>query len=134
MREALNAELLIHTERPRQHAQPSRMRKHREDHAAERAIAEAALRLALDLRPRGFEQRVVLHARRARGDARHAPEAGVDVLNEAGARGLAAVAPQLHQVNAASRRVGFLSPQEIGRARRQAEAAVDAVVEEIAPC
>ena len=134
MNEALDAELLIDTERPRQGAQPSRMRKHREDHPAERAIAETALRFALDLRPCRFEQRIVLHARRTGGDARHAPEARVDVLDEALAGGFAAVAPQLHQMNAAARRVGLLSPQQIGRACRQAEPAVDAVVEEIAPC
>ena len=132
--EALDAELLIDTERPRQRAQPSRMGKHRENHSAERAIAETALRLALDLRPRRLEQRVVLHARRAGGDARHAPEARVDVLDEALARGFAAVAPQFHQMDAAARRVGLLSPQQIGRAGRQTEPAVDAVVEEIAPC
>ena len=56
------------------------------------------------------------------------------MLNEAALVGLAAVAPQFHQVNAAPRRIGFLSPQQIGRTRGQAEAAVDAVVEEIAPC
>ena len=134
MRKALKSELLIDPERPRQGAQPSGMRKHREDHPAERAVAEAAPGLALDLRPRRFEQGVVLHARRARRDARHAPEARVDVLHEAVGRGFAAVAPQFHQVDAAAGRIGFLSPQQIGRTRRQTEAAVDAVVEEIAPC
>jgi hypothetical protein len=110
------------------------MREHRKNQSAERAIAKRALRLAFHLWPRRFEQRVVLHARRACGDAGHAPETGVDVLNEARARGFAAVAPQFHEVNAAARRVGLLSPQEIGGTRRQTEAAMDAVVEQIAPC
>ena len=125
-------ELLIQPERPRQARAAAPVRKHREDQAPERAVADAALRLALDLRTRGFEQRIVLHARWARRDARHAAEAGVDVPDEAVAVGLAAVAPQLHQVNAASGRIRLLAPQQIRRAGRQAETAVHAIVEEIA--
>ncbi len=87
------------------------MGKHRKDQPPEQPVAEAAVGFALDLRTRGFEQRVVLHARRACGDARHAAEARVDVPDEAVAGGFAPVAPQLHQVNASSGRIRLLPPQ-----------------------
>jgi hypothetical protein len=53
------------------------------------------------------------------------------VAHEAGAARPAAVAPEFHEVDTPSRRIGFLSPEHVGRTRRETEAAVDAVVEQI---
>ena len=103
MHQPLDAELLIQAERHRQRTQASGVRKHREDQPPECPVPDAAFRIAFDLRAGRFEQRVVLHARRTGGDAGHTAKARIDVANEPGAVGLAAVAPQFHQVDAATR-------------------------------
>jgi hypothetical protein len=38
--------------------------------------------------------------------------------------------PGLHQIDSPARRIHFLAPEDIGRARGQAEAAVDAGIDE----
>jgi hypothetical protein len=107
------------------------MRKHRKDEPAERTLAETTLGDALDLRSRGLKQRIVLHPRGARRHARHTAEARIDVTHKAGAARLAPIAAQFHQMDAPSRRIGFLSPQQISRTRGQTESAVHAIVEQI---
>lgn len=107
------------------------MGKDRKDQTSEQPVAETALCVALDLWPCGFQERIVLHTRRAGRDARHAAEARVDVTNEALAAGFATVAAQFHQVNAPAGRVRLLPPQQIRGAGRQTKAAVDAIVKKV---
>ena len=74
-----------------------------------------------------LDQAVVAHARRARGDACHAAEAAVEVLGDRRVQRDGAVEARVHQVDAPARGVHLLAPEHVGRAGRQAEAAVDAV-------
>ena len=62
--------------------QPPLVREQREDRLAEQPVGRLARHVALDLRAHRLQQPVVLHARRARGHARHAAQAAVDVLGE----------------------------------------------------
>src|SRR5688500_13308746 len=87
--------------------------------------------MLFDLRPRAFDQRSVLHTRRTRRDARQAPETRVEMLRERIAEVGASLERRLHQVDPSSRRVHLLAPQGIRRARRQAEPAVNAGVDQL---
>jgi hypothetical protein len=86
---------------------------------------------ALDRDARLLDQPVVLDAGGARGHARHAAQAAVEVL----AHGVVQLDPPLlerrHQVDAPARGVHLLVPERVGRATRQAEAAVDAVGDQL---
>ena len=75
-------------------------------------------------------KRPVLHARRTGRDAGHAAETGVEVPDEALGHADAPFEARLHQVEAAAWRIHLFAPQGIRRARRQAEAAMDALVDE----
>ena len=87
-----------------------------------------ALEVPLDLRAGVLDQLVVLHARRAGGDARHAAEAAVEMGHE---RRRDLLVPLLHQHDPPARRVHLLAPEHVGRAGGQAEAAVDAVGDQV---
>ena len=89
-----------------------------------------AIVAALDLRARGLDERRVLHARGARGDARHAAEAGVEVADEGVGHRHPPVEAGLHQIDPAARRVHLLAPQRVGRTGRQTEPAVHALVDQ----
>src|SRR2546421_9396346 len=106
------------------------MGEQREDHPAEQTIGERAGVMTLDLRARRFDQLVVLHARWARGEARHAAEAMVEMA-DVGIRHLrVAFGAELHQVDPPARGIHFLPPGEVGRAGGEAEAAVHALVDQ----
>src|SRR3989449_7382656 len=97
------------------------MWKQRKDHPAEQAIGERPGVMTLDLRARRLDQLVVLHARWARGEARHAPEAMVEMA-DVGARHLGvAFGAELHQVDPPARGVHLLTPGEVRRAGGQTE-------------
>ena len=112
-------------------AQPAAVREDLEDQPAQQALAGRAAVVLLDVRARRLDQAVVLDARRARGHARHAAEAAVEVLDDGVGQRHRAVDEAAHQVDAAARRVHLLVPERVGRARRQAEAAVDAVGDQL---
>ena len=81
---------------------------------------------------RRLDQPVVPDTGRARRHARHAAEAAVEVLDDRAVERDRAVEPRLHQLDAAARRVHLLAPEQVRRAGRQAEAAVDAVARQLA--
>ena len=112
-------------------AHPARVRQDAEDDRANEPVGRLALVALLDQLPGLLDQPVVLHARRARGDAGHAAEAAVEVLDD-GVRELErAFGQALHQPDPSARGVHLLLPERpVGRARRQAEAAVHAVVDQ----
>jgi hypothetical protein len=112
-------------------AQASPVREDLEDQAAKEAIQRPAGVALLDLRARRLDQPVVLHAGRARSHAGHAAEAAVEVLDDRVRELDRAVDEPAHQVDPAARRVHLLVPERIRRARRQAEAAVDAVGDQL---
>src|SRR5262249_43223959 len=103
-----------------------------EDEAAEPALAEAAPVVVLDLGARLLDERVVLHAGRAGGHAGHAAQAAVEVADDRRVEARLRVGELLHEVDPAARRVHLLAPRDVGRAGRQAEAAVDAGLDELA--
>ena len=127
---ALRAQLLVQRPAERRGPQPAPVGEQREDRLAEQPVGPRARHVALDLRPGGLQQAVVLHPRRARRHARHAPEAAVDVRREGAVERDLPVLGHLHEVDPPARRVHLLAPQRVGGAGRQAEPAVHAVVEQ----
>ena len=89
--------------------------------------------MLLDVGAGLLDQPVVADARGARGQAGHAAEAAVEVLH-GGRRELdRPVDEPRHEQDPPARRVHLLLPQRpVGGTRRQAEPAVDAVVDELA--
>src|SRR4051812_19614250 len=86
---------------------------------------------ALQMRARALDQLVVLDPARARGHARHAAEAAVEVLDHLLGDRRALLVADPHQHDAPARRVGLVLEHRVARARRQAEAAVDAVLDQV---
>src|SRR5262245_7463293 len=132
MNERAESRPLIQPQHPRDGAQPQRIRKQREDQAAERAVRKRPPDVPLQLRTRGLDEAVVLNAGRTGREAGHAAEARVEMTSKALVPRRAALQCGAHQVDAASRRVRFFAPYHVGRACRQTEAAMNAVVDELA--
>ena len=105
--------------------------QHREQRAPHDAVAQRPSPALLDELARALDQAVVLHTRRAGGDARHAAQAAVEVLGDLVGQQDRAVLERAHQVDAPARRVHLLVPQHVGRAARQAEPAVHAVGDQL---
>ena len=128
-------QLLQRLERPRsgergeakRELRPLRVREDREDERAQHPLARRARHLALDPLARELDQPVVLHTRRAGGEARHAAEAAVEVLGDRPVELERPLDRRLHQPDPAARGVHLLVPQLVRRAGREAEPAVDAV-------
>ena len=78
-----------------------------------------------------LDQLVVLDARRAGGHAGHAAEAAVEVDAQLVRRLRAGLVADPHQHDPAARRVHLVLEDRVARARRQAEAAVDAVGDQV---
>ena len=109
------------------HARGVRHQRHQQ--RAEGGVARGPRVALLDARARALDERPVLHARRARRHARHAAEAVVHVRDERRRQLGPPFHARLHQVDAAAGRVHLLAPQQIRRAGRKAEPAVDARVD-----
>ena len=116
---------------PQRRPQPPPVREHREHARAHEPVQHPTPMVPLDVVARLLDQPVVLHARRAGRHARHAAEATVKVLDDRVAQLDRPVDEPLHQVDAPAGRVHLLVPQRIRRAGRQAEAAVDAVGDQL---
>src|SRR5262245_56136731 len=86
--------------------------------------------VVLDGGLRLLDERRVPHARRARGLARHAPQARVEVPDDRVRYRDSPFAPRLHQDDAPARRVHLLSEQQITWTRGETEPAVNAGVGE----
>ncbi len=84
VRKPLDAELARRRHARDQRAHPARIGKRREQQPAQRALAARALVVALDLGPDALDQPVVANPRRARGHARHAAEAAVEMRDDLG--------------------------------------------------
>ncbi len=116
-------------QRPAQQSEPAWVREDREDQRAQGAIRGRPVVAPFDLGAGLLDEGVVLHPGRAGGHARHAAQAGVPVRHHRVAHRLP-VQALLHQVDPAARGVHLLAPQHVGRAGRQAEAAVHAVADQ----
>src|ERR687889_99002 len=101
-----------------------------EDHLPEGLIIGPSLVAALDLLARGLDELVVLHAGRAGRNAGHAPQAQIPVADHLVVHRLL-VEALVHQVDAPARGVHLFPEQHVSRARRQAEAAMHALVYEV---
>ncbi len=106
------------------------MREGCEEEFAEELVVSGARDVAFDLGARVFDELVVLHAGRTRRHAGHAAQTVVHVQAKAFVERRFALRGFLHHVDAAARRVHLFSPEDVGGTRREAEAAVDAVVDE----
>src|SRR6202011_2676295 len=80
-----------------------------------------------DLGARGLDQLSVVHAGRASWHASHAAKTAIEMADPIRSQFRSAFAGELHQVDAAARRIHLLAPQDIRRADRQAETAVNAL-------
>ena len=87
--------------------------------------------VALDLRAHPLDQPVVLDAGRARGHAGHAAEAVVEVLGHLRGDLVALLVTDPHEHDPPARRVVLVLEHLVARARRQAEAAVHAVLDQV---
>ena len=105
--------------------QPPWVGEQREQESPQQAVRGRAAPVALDLRPGVLDQPVIANARRARGDARHAAEAVVEVVDHRCRQRRRVTG--VHQHDSPPRRVGLFAPERVGRARREAEATVHAV-------
>src|SRR2546421_12504878 len=83
--------------------------------------------MALDLWARGLDEFVILHTRRTSRHAGHTAQASVDVSSKRCIDADLALRGHLHQLDAATRRVHLLAPQQIGGAGRQAKDAKHAI-------
>lgn len=83
--------------------------------------------IPLDLRARSFDELAVFHSSGTRAFAGTAIEASIDVEHEGVAQLEAPFVHQDHLPNPPARGIGFQSPQAIGGAVVQTEAAVNAV-------
>jgi len=101
-------------------------RQRRAEQPPQRALSGRALVVRLDVVPAVVDEVRVVHARRA---GRH--EAAVDVPRHLLRRVPIALQHLLHQVDAAARAVQFVAQQHVGRARRRAEPAMDAVAQDL---
>ena len=126
------AQLLVERPGHGRGPQPALVGEQREDRLAEQPVRGSAADVALELRAHGLQQLVVLHAGRARRHAGHAAQAPVDVLVQRPLEPDLALLREVDQVDPPARGVHLLAPQLIGRAGREAEAAVHAVVEQLA--
>ncbi len=129
--ERLQAGALVEEERGGHEAQASGVREGGEEEFAEEGVVGGAGDVAFYLGAGVFDELVVLDAGGAGGHAGHAAEAvvhvGAEVLVERGF----ALGGFGHHVDAAAGRVHLLAPEDVGGAGGEAEAAVDAVGEEL---
>src|SRR5215211_7705442 len=125
-----DTEALVEAEWTGGEAQTVAVGEELEDHLPEGFVVGATLVAAFDLGPGGLDKLVVLHARRTCGNAGHAPETQVPVPYHRVVHRLL-VEALVHQVDASSWRVHLLAEEYVGRAGRQAEAAVNALVYEV---
>src|SRR5918993_993111 len=79
----------------------------------------------LDVASRMIDEVHVVDARRAGRHAREAGQAAVDMLHDLRSRGLSALQHVLDEVDAPARAVELVAEQQIGRAGRGTESAVD---------
>ena len=95
--------------------------------ARDGASAPSASEAPLDLRTDLLDEAVVLHSGRARIDARHAAETRIPVAHHLGVHADLATRREIHEQDATTRRIHLLAPEQVGRARGEAESAMDAV-------
>src|SRR5918912_3098941 len=126
----VEAEALVETQRSGGEPQPAAVGEESEDHLPKRLVVGPSLVAALDLSPGGLYELVVLHAGRAGCDTGHTPQAQVPVTDHSIVYRLLGEA-LVHEVDAPARGVHLLAEKNVGRAGRQAEAAVDTLVYEL---
>ena len=117
---------------PERGAHAPRIRKRPEEESAQEPVGGRAAVLLLDGVAGRLDQPVVADARGARREARHAPEAAIEVRRHGRVQRHRPVEPGVHEVDPTAWGVHLLVPEHVGGARRQAEAAVDAVGRELA--
>lgn len=127
--QSLQAGLLIGEQRPAEHAEATRMRKEREDHCAVKFFGWGARMEPFDLCASSFEEFAVVDPGGAGGHASHAAKAGVEMLDPSGGDLRGAFGGGFDEMNAAAGGIHFFMPENVGGAGREAEAAVDAFVE-----
>ena len=125
----LDAEPLVDGAGQRRRPQPGRVREQAEDQCPEGPVGGGPFPVAFDLRTDRLDELVVLDPGRTGGDAGHAPQAGVEVLDELRVHVDLTGLAELHQVDATARRVRLVALEDVRRTGGQAEPAVHAVVD-----
>ena len=98
----------------------------RESSGAQQPVGERALVGRLDVGAGMIDEMHVVHARRAGRHAGEAGQAAVDMLDHFGRRRTVVLQHVLDEIDAPARLIEFVAEQQIGRAGRRAEAAMDA--------
>jgi len=129
--QTLQAGLLIEEQRPAQQTEAARVRKEREEQCTVKFFEWGARMEALDLCAGGFEEFAVVDAGGAGGHACHAAEARVEVLDPGGCDLRGAFGGCFDEMNAAAGGIHFFVPEDVGGAGGEAEAAVDAFLEDL---
>ena len=119
----------VEEEERRREPEPPRVREEGEEHGAVEPVERTTRHLALPLVAGLLDDEVIADARGAGGHAGHAAQAAVQVDRHRPVHLDLAVAHAAQHVDAAARGVHLLAPVDPGRADREAEAAVDALVE-----
>jgi hypothetical protein len=126
---AYDARIAQHARERKRRAQTRRMQPHVTKHEMKQAIGKAAPSRALlrrDVCARGFQKLPVLDARRTRALARAATKAAIDVsCKRSGRRAQALLLDGAHQVDTTARAVVLVARVHVGRARFEAQAAVN---------
>jgi hypothetical protein len=126
----LQTGFLVSEERKSEKIQAIRFGEGFEKKTAVDFFGRRAYVIAFDLRARSLNEFAVFDPGGAGGHTGHAAEAGIDMTDKCLVNFRFAFLSHFHQVNAAPRGIGFFTPQDVGGAGGQAEAAVNAFVDE----
>jgi len=99
-----------------------------EQQGAETVLPGATQLRGIQLRPRGFDQFVVAHPRRAGADAGQAAQTGIEMPRHRGIEGQLSSFDRLEHVDPPPRRIHLRAQHPVAGAARQAETAMDARV------
>lgn len=93
-------------------------------------VENGAIVVAFDLGASGFDEFAIFDAGRAGGHAGHAAETGIKMADEFFVERGGAGERHFHEIDAAARGIHFFAPKDVGGADGEAEAAVDAFVDQ----
>ena len=119
-----------HDKRRQDEAETVRIGHDAEENRSENAVGQATLVVTLDLRTGPLDERPVLHAGWTGGYAGHTTQTRIEMSHERRRYARPSIGGCLHQIDAASRRIHLLAPEQVRRTAGQTEPAVYALVHE----
>jgi hypothetical protein len=126
----LQAGFLVDEERPAEEIEASGMREGCEEQAAMEFFEGRAMVVAFDLGTSGLDEFAIFDAGGAGGHASDATETGIEMADEFFVERGGTVEGHFHEIDAAARGIHFFAPEDVGGTDGEAEAAVDALVDQ----